>query len=107
MAMHAITRLPLGRVLRGFAICALLTVGNAVSSAAERPVSEKEQVLFFPSLASQSSIDTSWSVTIQGRIFEPTKGSWGRERLLDLAAARLLADPKDPVYRDHAGWLVS
>jgi len=65
-----------------------------------------QQILFAPSVASVSGVN-QWSMVIQGRIFEPTEGSPGRQALIDTLAPTVGANRTDPLYRTRAGYLVS
>ena len=65
-----------------------------------------QEVVFFPSVASVLN-SNEWSITIQGRIFEPPDNSPVRQKLIDILALRLHVDSKDKLYRERAGYFVS
>ncbi len=75
----------------------------------DAPVAGQE-ILFFPSPASVSADGQSWSITVQGRIFEPAAGSIGRTLLIDaIAKAAGLDDDeaKSALFRDRARYFLS
>src|SRR5260370_5381351 len=45
-----------------------------------------QEILFFPSPASVSADGQSWSITVQGRVFEPAASSIGRTLLIEAIA---------------------
>jgi phosphatidate phosphatase APP1 len=105
--MQTICRLMTGAVGR-WAIAVILVswlFGNCANSVVNEPIARPE-VVFFPSLASVSS-GNQYLLTIQGRIFEPTAKSPGREALIDVLAPSIQANPRDPLFRKRAGYLLS
>jgi phosphatidate phosphatase APP1 len=90
----------------GFAVLLLVLLNGCATIARQGPAAGQE-VAFFPSAASLVD-DNEWSIRIQGRIFEPPDSSSPvRQKLIDLLALRLHADPKDTLYRERAGYFVS
>jgi hypothetical protein len=64
----------------------------------------------FPSLPSVSADGQSWSLTVQGRIFEPAAGSIGRTELIEAIskAADLDGDEaKSALFHERAGYFLS
>jgi hypothetical protein len=86
---------------------ALLVAGCGVAAMGEPSAAERERIVFFPSLASSSSDNAEWSVTIQGRVFEPSEGSTARQFAIDGLARFVQADPANANYRKRAGGLLS
>jgi len=87
----------------------LLSFVSAGCTPKDAPVAGQE-ILFFPSLASVSADGQSWSITVQGRIFEPAAGSIGRTLLIDaIAKAAGLDDDeaKSALFRDRARYFLS
>jgi len=78
---------------------------SCAATAVEGPARGQE-VLFFPSIASVSS-DNQCLLTIQGRVFEPTEKSRGREALIDGFALLVEASRTDPLFRARARYLLS
>jgi len=76
----------------------------------DAPVAGQE-ILFFPSPASVSADGRqSWSLTIQGRIFEPAAGSIGRTQLIEaIAKAADLDDDeaKSTLFHERAAYFLS
>lgn len=85
-----------------FALFAALCAGCATAQGPSRG----QQILFAPSLASMTDAHT-WSVLVQGRVFEPARDSPGRQAVIDALAPFVGAVRTDPVYRERAGDLVS
>jgi phosphatidate phosphatase APP1 len=86
-----------------FLVSALFS--SCATSAVDGPVRSQE-VVFFPSPASVLR-DNQWLVTIQGRVFEPTEKSRGREALIDVLAPLVGASPTDPLFRARARYFLS
>ena len=87
----------------------LLSFVSAGCAPKEAPVAGQE-ILFFPSPASVSGDGQSWSLTIQGRIFEPTAGSIGRTALIAaIAKAADLDDDeaKSALFHERAAYFLS
>lgn len=88
----------LGRTV--IALAAVLSLagllGGNAAVARDGP-SAKEEVVFFPSVASAASIPDGkqWSLTIRGRVHTPAKHSVTRQKLIDVLALRLHADKND------------
>ena len=91
-------------VVKFFFLPLLFALCNGCATA-ERPA-HAQQILFAPSVASMSH-DGSWSVLVQGRVFEPADGSPARQAVIDALAPVVGASPTDPLYRERAGDLVS
>jgi phosphatidate phosphatase APP1 len=87
------------------AVFALLAALGAGCATAEGP-SRGQQILFAPSVATMSDAHT-WSVIVQGRVFEPARDSPGRQAVIDALAPFVGAVRTDPVYRERAGDLIS
>src|SRR5258708_22660694 len=87
----------------------LLSFVSAGCAPKDAPVAGQE-ILFFPSPASVSADGQSWSITVQGRIFEPAAGSIGRTLLIEaIAKAAGLDDDeaKSALFRDRARYFLS
>src|SRR6266567_1468014 len=82
----------------------LLSFVSAGCAPKDAPVAGQE-ILFFPSPASVSADGQSWSITVQGRIYEPAAGSIGRTLLIEAIAKAAYLDndePKSALSRDRA-----
>ncbi|MEP6607960.1 MAG: phosphatase domain-containing protein [Burkholderiaceae bacterium] len=87
------------------AILAFSSFTSCAITAANGPT-QGQEVVFFPSIASVSS-DQKVLLTIQGRVFEPTENSRGREALIDVLAPLAGASRTDPLFRSRASYFVS
>ena len=100
----------LGRTVIALAAALSLAglLGGNAAVARDGP-SAKEEVVFFPSVASAASIPDGkqWSLTIRGRVHTPAKHSVTRQKLIDALALRLHADKNDKLYRERAAYFVS
>jgi len=85
-----------------FAALSALGAGCATDAGPSRG----QQILFAPSVASMSDAHT-WSVLVQGRVFEPARDSLGHQAVIDVLAPFVGAVCADPLYRERAGDLVS
>jgi phosphatidate phosphatase APP1 len=105
--MSARTHRPIRTVAPAVAAASLLCllVSGCATVPKEGPEAGQE-VAFFPSVASVSN-GNQWSLTVQGRIFEPAEDSQGRQALITGLATLLHADPKDKLFRERAGYFLS
>ena len=102
---HESNRPPFAAVVARVVVPALLAAWCSSCDTAVGPL-RGQQILFAPSVASVSGAN-QWSMVIQGRIFEPTEGSPGRQALINTLAPTVGANRTDPLYRARAGYLVS
>jgi phosphatidate phosphatase APP1 len=100
--VHTTSRFTVGACARRVAAACLVAwlCAGCVSVSAAGPAAH-EQVVFFPSLASDSG-NGQWLVTVQGRVFKPAEGSAIREAAIDGFAKILKVNPKDEPYRSRA-----
>ena len=99
-------------LVRALTLIALCSVGGCATTR-EGPVAGQE-VAFFPSPVSLAA-SGEWSLTIQGRVFEPAEHSGGRQALITWAANTLApamaASPADAEqsarFRERAGYLLA
>jgi hypothetical protein len=107
--MRAILHFTFEIVARAVALAplVLLVAGSGVAATGGPSASERERIIFFPSLASASPDNAEWSMTIQGRVFEPSEGSRTRQFAIDGFARFVHADRENANYRKRAGWLLS
>ena len=106
--MQTISRFMAGAVAR-MVLAAIFLLSALFSSCATSAVdgpTRGQEVVFFPSPASVLS-DNQWLLTIQGRVFEPTEKSRGREALIDVLAPLVRARPADPLFRARARYFLS
>jgi phosphatidate phosphatase APP1 len=94
----------LAAVIAAAAIASVLLSCSTVV-AADGPARGQE-ILFFHSPISVSS-DGQWSLTMQGRVYEPPEKSKGRQALIDILAPAVGASSTDKLYRERAGFFLS
>ena len=82
-------------------VSVLLSGSTAI--AADGPA-RGQAVLFFRSPISVSS--GQWSLTIQGRVYEPPERSKGRQALIGILAPAVGARSRDKLYRERAGFFL-
>jgi len=106
--MQTISRFMTGAVAQ-MVLAVTFLVSTLFSSCATSAVdgpARGQEVVFFPSPASVLS-DNQWLLTIQGRVFEPTEKSRGREALIDVLAPLVGVRSTDPIFRARARYFLS
>jgi phosphatidate phosphatase APP1 len=83
-----------------------LAVWSTGCARAPQPVAADQRVVFGPTLAWRAA-DGTWTMMVQGRVYEPASDSRKRQFLIDLLAPSLAARSDDAVYRERAGYFVS
>jgi len=89
------------RMLFAATLVSLLFIGCA-----HKGPLQGQEIIFFQSPASVSR-NNQCILTIQGRVFEPTDKSSGREELITAGAPLVGANRTDPLYRERASYLLS
>jgi phosphatidate phosphatase APP1 len=106
--MQTISRIMAGAVAR-MVLAATFSVGALLSGCATSTVygpARDQEVVFFPSPASVLG-DNRFLLTVQGRVFEPTENSRGREALIAALAPLVKVRPTDPIFQSRARYLLS
>lgn len=94
------------RAILCFAMSLLTGAMSAAAAAKCDGLALGQQLAFFPAPASLAA-NGQWSVTVQGRVFEPTEHSRAREALVRVLAPLIPADAGDPVFRERARYFLS
>jgi len=101
--------LPVKDLRFAFVLCSYIFFPSGCATVQDAPVAGQELV-FFPSPASVLN-NGQWSLTIQGRIFKPTKNSTRREGLIKVLAPVIGVTPGDVdqsrLFRERAEFFLS